>query len=315
MNAPYDIAAHAWLGASLALGCGLGLGLLLALLMSPKTAVDSLDGSWRTSLADLDEQMNHCIDQLRELDEQKSRFEPAVFVQQKAEFEARAVALMQARQAAPKARAQKAVRQEEVSATMQYLAARPQLRGFLWGGSLVGIAAFLYFLVVSQQVVAPPRPPMGGGGAPMANAGAPAGGAPNADAEEMKALQEVLTQKPDDVPHLLKLAHLLLKNQMFAEAQTVNGLALGHEPSNVEGLVHAAVLQAAHGHADAARADLDRLVQQHADFAEAWFFRGMLALQGGDQNMMKDSFRHYIKVAPPSAQRDRIEGMLRSQGG
>ena len=67
--------------------------------------------------------------------------------------------------------------------------------------------------------------------------------------------------------------------------------------------------------ADDARADLNRLVQQHADFAEAWFFRGMLALQHGDQEIMKESFRHFLKIAPPSAQRDRIEAMLRSQGG
>ena len=314
MNAPYDIAAHAWLGASLALGCGLGLGLLLALVLSPKKVPDGLDASWRTSLADLDEQINHCVDQLRELDEQKARFEPEVFAQQKAEFEARAVALMQARQAAPKKRAPKPVREEELSATVRFLAARPQLRGFIWGSGLVGIVAFLYFLVNSQQVVAPPRAPMGGGEAPMAGASAGAG-ASNADAEEMKALQKTLTEKPDDVPALLKLAHLLLKNQMFQEAQTVNGLALGHDPNNVEGLVHAAVLQAAQGHAEEARADLDRLVHQHADFPEAWFFRGMLALQHGDQEMMKDSFRHYIKVAPPSPQRDRIEAMLRGQGG
>ena len=247
MNAPYDIAAHAWLGASLALGCGLGFGFLLALFMSPKKAEESLDGSWRTSLTDIDEQMNHCIDQLRELDEQQSRFEPEVFAQQKAEFEARAVALMQARQAAPKKRAPKAVRPDDVSPTMRFLAARPQLRGFLWGGGFVGIVAFLYFLVTSQQVVTPPQAPMAGGRPPMAGS-APAAGGANADAEEMKVLQQKLTEKPDDVPSLLKLAHLLLKNQMFQEAQTVNGLALRHDPSSVEGLVHAAVLQAAEGH-------------------------------------------------------------------
>lgn len=307
-----------WLGATVALTTGLGMGGVGAWLTTRRreTAFGNDE-----NVADLEERLAHLIAQLRDLDEQATRLTPAAYAAQKSEFEARAAGVLRERErvttrkkAGPPVAARPA---SDVSPTIGFFAARPQLRGALWGGGSVGLAFLLYTLVVHEQQPRDAGAPMGMPGASaapmagMAPSGGPSGAAgEGAGAGEITALTERLTEKPDDLSALLRLSHLLLRAQMLDEARVVNDRALRLEPQNPEGRVHAAVLRAGGGDSAGAIEDLNAVLTTSPKLAEAWFFRGMLAMQSGDQKIMQESFTHFVEVAPEGPQRDRIRAML-----
>ena len=127
---------------------------------------------------------------------------------------------------------------------------------------------------------------------------------------EIKALGDALRADPGSLPKTLALAHALLREQFIAEAREVNDRALRLDPQALEGLVHQAVLRAAEGDAAGGMADLDAFTGAHPAFSEAWFFRGMLAMQAADKPKVAESFRRFVETAPPGAQRDRVAQIL-----
>ena len=282
--------ASPWWAAGLVAGASFILGLLATFIISRGLLPDRF-AQVESQAADDEEQLAHCIAQLRDLEEQRRRLTDGAYNEQKAQFEARAVALLRAREMAASAPPKNL---DGRSAPLRYLAMRPQLRGALWGGGSVSVVAFLYILVQQQQQDVPSAPPLA---------------AASADQNEMQTLTTSLQNDPNNVPTLLRLSHLLLKDQMLSEAKVVNDKILqlaAHEP---EALVHAAVLQASEGDINAALERLTDLAKEN-NLAEAWFFRGMLAMQSGNQSVMRDSFEHFVAVAPEGPQRQRIKAML-----
>ena len=289
-----------WWPAFATLGVASALGALVARLLPSAVAKAPATSD---TVADLEERLAHLVAQLRDLDEQRGRLSPEAYSGQKAEFEGRAAATLRSLdevrkgKVRGKARASEAV---EVTPAVQFLASRPQLRGALWGGGVVALGALLFTLVTQEQR---PQAPMGGA----------TGAATNPDQAEMKALYETLVQKPDDVAALTRMAHLLLKAQMHNEARVVNDRALQLDPQSVEARTHAAVLEAGGGNAVAGQAGLDAVLKQDPTFAEAWFFKGMLGMQAGNNEVMRQSFQQFVRYAPPGPQRDRIRAMLERQ--
>jgi cytochrome c-type biogenesis protein CcmH/NrfG len=289
-----------WWPAFATLGVASALGAWVARLLpagAPRAPATS------DTVADLEERLGHLVAQLRDLDEQRGRLSSAAYIDQKAEFEGRAAATLRALDETRRGKARGGPRARdavEVTPAVQFLASRPQLRGALWGGGIVALGALLFTLVSQEQR---PQAPMGGA----------TGAATNPDQAEMKALYETLVHKPDDVAALTRMAHLLLKAQMHNEARVVNDRALQLDASSVEARTHAAVLEAGAGNAAAGQAGLDTVLKQDPTFAEAWFFKGMLAMQGGDSEVMRQSFQQFVRYAPAGPQRDRIRAMLERQ--
>jgi tetratricopeptide (TPR) repeat protein len=329
-----SVAAIWWvpLGA-VAAAAAAGLAAALYLAQQAKRSSCAPDEPADSTLAqredDEDEALNYCMAHLRDLQQQQGRLQPEAYAQQMAAQQARAAALLRSRDStAAQVQQARLRRAAQAPAPMvSYLQQRPQLRGALWGGGTVGVAALLYVFAVLDQTPGQVAAPLGAVPGSQASAAAgqtPAEGAPAATApgnlppgpmdaqteQELQDLMEQLKTHPDDVPKLLRLAHLLLRGQMLREAKIVNDRALRYQPDSVEAKVHAAVLLASEGDTGAAGTQLDALTTAHRDFAEAWFFRGMLAMQAGDRARMLESFHAYLEVAPPGSQRDRIASLV-----
>jgi Flp pilus assembly protein TadD len=88
---------------------------------------------------------------------------------------------------------------------------------------------------------------------------------------------------------------------------TESGDVLG---DNVIAMVYEAVLMAAAGDIEGANSRLDRITGDNPKLPDAWLFRGMLAMQAGNTDRMRESFTQFIAVAPESPQRERIKVML-----
>jgi cytochrome c-type biogenesis protein CcmH/NrfG len=172
--------------------------------------------------------------------------------------------------------------------------------GFFWGAATMALVAFL---VTSVQEQAQPAPAVA----------APARGASFDVSEDMTRLAAKLEQTPDDVETLVQLGHLLLKAQAMREAHLLTERALQLDPGNVEARVHRAVVTSAMDPHKGTEA-LDAVLKDAPAFAEGWFFRGMLAMQGGDPEGAKGYWERFVAAAPDGPQKERIRGFLAGDG-
>jgi tetratricopeptide (TPR) repeat protein len=304
-----------WTAAFVTVGLSALLALCVALRLPRSMALQH--AGQRDKQTDLETRYAQLIAQLRDLAGQQHRLTPVAFAQERELYEQQAqqtlAALQRVRQAVDAASAQAFA---DATPAVRFLAHRPQLRGALWGAGGMGVvmALVLGLQQYGQQVAptaaapqaagSPPAGPMAAGGPMVAGEGA------GPDVDEMKALAEELKTSPSDTAKLLRFAHLLLRAQMLEEAQTINARALQLAPNDLEGLTHAAVLSASSGDQASADIGLDVVLKKDPTFVEAWFFRGMLAMQRGDTARVQESFAAYLEHAPPGAQRDRIASML-----
>jgi cytochrome c-type biogenesis protein CcmH/NrfG len=259
---------------------------------------------------DLDERLGHLLAHLRDLDEQERRLAPGSYESERRRIEAAAAALMKERD-----RVEEVVVQptpstaQEGDAVIGFLAKNPQWKGALWGGGVVAVAAFLYMTVIAEQ-----RPREAGGtmtGGSETGGAAPAGAGAQMD-PEISALVAHLRASPSDLEALVRLGHLVLRGQMLDEARMLTDRALQLAPDNLEARVHDAVLIASRD-PGAGLKKLDAVLEKAPELSEAWLFRGMLGMQSGNQELMRESFTQFVAHAPEGPQRERIRAML--QGG
>lgn len=250
---------------------------------------------------------------LRELEERAAALDAGFYASERASLEARAATLMRRIEqqafvapaaAAPRVRAKAEVDPKRLSPLVRFFVLRPRLQGALWGMGIVLIAGFLGLTV---QQSSKPRADDGGVGA---SGQGPMVGALEVSPEELETLRKRLNEDGNDVAALLRVAHLALRAQQFAEAQTFNDRALSVSPNALEGLVHQAVLAAKDGDGAAAEAGLQAALKRDPGFVEAWFFRGMLSMQAGDMPRMQESFAQYLKLAEDGPQKERIRAMV-----
>ncbi len=160
------------------------------------------------------------------------------------------------------------------------------------------------FLSVSTE-----QAPRAAGGSLTGNSQSESASAPSGDIQRLLA---ALEKDPNDRAAMNALTRRLLFSQQFAEAQELNARVLKLDPTDVEGRTYAAVLMSASGKQQGAAEALDTITSEHPDFADAWFFRGMIAMQSGDSGKTLEVWARFVEVAPPSPRRYRIEQMLES---
>lgn len=307
---------------SLALGLGAG-GIAAGILRRKEPNRDPTEAI-NNRIEDIDERTDQLLAQLGDLQQQAPRLEHDNYAQQRSEAEAQAAALLRERDELLAQR--QAVQSRSANKEKSKPAPAPGsgVKGFVWGAGAMGVIAFLVISAMDAQTPRQPGQSVTGnaqidGEAPRD--AAPQGVAPPAsrgvDAETSKQMQELvqhLKKHPADVDKLVELGRLLLKAQMFKQAEVVTDRALQLDPENTLARVHAALLEGARGDTERALQKLGSIVEAHPDVADAWFFRGMLAMQAGRQELMRESWQQFVELAPESPRSERIRAMLDGSG-
>ncbi|MEM6533220.1 MAG: hypothetical protein AAF654_11375 [Myxococcota bacterium] len=314
------IEAEVWLNGFLAIAAGLVIGgIVVARLIKRGAAGVDLE----MQLNDIDEQLEHMVAQLRDLEQQRERSAEAYYVEEKALYEGKAAALMRERdvvvgrleelgpdaeaiEAEPTRKPKKA--SAEVTPAVGFFSARPQLTGALWGAGIVLVVGGLFWSVSTEQTARAPGGSMTGNTQP----GQVPNDRPTPKNPQLAAMMERLEKNPDDIDALNNMTRQLLFGQMFNEASQLNNKVLSLDGENLLGLTYAAVLKAARGDPAAAKQDLEDLIEKNPKHADGHFFRGMMAMQSGDRAVARESWARFVEFAPPSPRRDRIQKMLES---
>jgi len=266
-----------------------------------------------TPLVDLDERVEHLIALLKDLEQQQSRLEPDFYQSEKARLEGEAAEALAQRQSVAEEVSRKVTQSGETkqnttqSPSMGFLEKRPGLRGFLWGGLAVGTAAGLFISVQNESGLRPEGGSMTGnspvGEVPQTATAKPA-------SSEIEELIGQLRQNPNDLVAMVRLSRVLLARQMFGEAEVIVKRALAVDPNNLGALTSQAMITASRGDVDGAKSALTSVLRQDKRYADAWFFRGMLAMQAGQNDEMKAFMTEYVRYAEPSPRRERFVSML-----
>ncbi len=278
-----------WLPGLVVLAFGAVIGAIAAKLMSRKAGATT---DRDMTLRDLEERVEHAVNQLRDLQLQEARIDPAFYAEQRAELEKRAAEALRERDAVlagkdliesgpdrPKREAS-----AEPTPVLAWFDAHPWATTLAW---IVGVGLVGGILVASVAIEQKPREPMGG--APMAAGGMTLG---------------------NDVPTLLSQTRQALATQQFEVAEQAILRVRALEPNNEVAQVYEAVLMAAAGDTTGANTRLDNLTTTNPKLPDAWLFRGMMAMQAGNMDRMRESFTQFVAVAPEGPQRDRIKAML-----
>ena len=189
---------------------------------------------------------------------------------------------------------------------MGFLESRPGLRGFLWGALAVGTVAGLYMSVQNESSLRAEGGSMTGNSPtttppPQTK---PTGGG------EIESLIGELRADPTNLKAMVRLSRVLLTRQMFSEAEVVVQRALAIDAENLGALTSQAMIIASRGDIDGAKGALVSVLKKNKGYADAWFFRGMLAMQAGDNEEMRAFMTEYVRYAEPSPRRERFVSML-----
>ncbi len=178
----------------------------------------------------------------------------------------------------------------------------PQRRGFAAGALctlLVGTGLLALFHVQANEPARPGRVPH------------PAEIPVSAD-PLLGALWQRFHDDPSHVGTTFRLAHRLLMHDRWDEAAWVNDHGLSLDEQNVEGRVHRAVLVGLGGDMRSAMAQLLPLCSGPAQSAEAWLYRGYFEMRLGEVHRARDSWKQFVRLAPPGPERDMVSGLLPS---
>ncbi len=345
-----------WGTSLVTLGVGVIAGAIAAWRLMKK---GSMGADLEMQLNDLDEQLEHMVSQLKDIELQRERIAETFYADQKAHYEGKAAELMRERdrlvdelqglqasgaldriKAAPTrpSKKKKAAKAKSVPKTASaepevataeggFLARNPQLLGAIWGAGTVAVVAGLFFSVSAEQTARAPGGSITGNtqpgqsSAPMAQRPSDAtpiaqtssqANAPAASGDpKIQEMMDRVEKDPNDIEAMNYLTGRLVLGGAMPEAQRLNTRVLEIDPKNVQGKTWAAMIESAKGDVAAAVSALEAIIKEHdEDAPDAYFFRGMLAMQGGDQPTMKKYWSRFVEVAPPSPRRDRIAQML-----
>lgn len=289
---------------------GVVVALVLLFLARKKTApIEEKDDR----LADHERKVQALLEQLRELNQDSHLMPEADFKAEKARLEAEAAAALRARDEYAGAlvtanrMAEKAApgkKAEAAPAPAGFLAQNPQLKGALWGASIVGFFVLLGLLLTQETK---PREEMGGGpmtggGSTSAMGGQQQNAAMDAEEHEFQELQKKLQQNPDDLELSARVAHELLRRQDFNGAGALTDRALTIDPFHTEARVHHEVLRGLKGDAMGALDQLEKIGKAQPDGDEALLFAGALAMEVNDPRRALRNFESYASITPPNEQ-------------
>ncbi len=282
-------------------------GTVSAIVIASRLSKSEEDSETDTPVLDLEEEVGHAVLMLKDLEHHKGRIDPESYSSQKEKLEKEAAQALRERDAKLEEKKKKKERIKMVrnKKTEGFFQSRPQLKGFLWGTLLMGIGFGLYVSVSTQAV---PRVPGGGmtGAQPEQPAQAVAGG----QNTEVQSLLDKLKANPKDVDSMARLGRILLFQQLHTEAKMVTERALQIEPDHIGAQINQAMVTAGQGDAAGALTQLNAVLKRDPQSYDAWFFKGMLSMQSGDNEGMKNSFEQFVALAPDGPKKDRIKRML-----
>jgi cytochrome c-type biogenesis protein CcmH/NrfG len=290
------------------------VGSVSALLVASRITRNASDSETDTPVLDLEEEVGHAVLMLRDLEYHRNRIDPASYLAQKQKLEKEAAQALRERDVQVK------VLQEKKETNIMpdekqgegFLHNRPQLKGFLWGALVMSVGFGLYFSVSTQAV-----PRVQGGGMTGAQPAAPMQARPDQAGAPNTEVQELLTklkENPKDVESMARLGRILLFQQLHTEAKMVTERALQIDPGHTGAQINQAMVAAGQGNATGALTQLSAILERDAKSYDAWFFKGMLSMQTGDNAGMKKSFGQFVALAPESPRKDRIKRMLDGGG-
>ncbi|MCO4744241.1 MAG: hypothetical protein KC912_05595 [Proteobacteria bacterium] len=168
--------------------------------------------------------------------------------------------------------------------------------GAAWTTALVAAAGLLWWQLSGD---AAPRPEMG-----SMTGNSAAAPAPPARAEHpMKAQwQERLAANPQDLEALNGLTEVAIADRDLGRAMELSGKALEVEPTDLDARTHRAVLQAAVGMGPKAFELLAEVRAEAPDFAKAWIYTGLLALDQKNYALAEEALTRAMELEPDRAE-------------
>ena len=102
-------------------------------------------------------------------------------------------------------------------------------------------------------------------------------------AEQLATLEATAKAEPTNIAPLNRLAHLAIQQGDLGKAMTWMDQARALDPDHPEVRTHLAILQASVGMTERAAQELEASLSIDPNFSEALFWKGLLALRGGDR--------------------------------
>ena len=291
-----EAVAWGWPLAALAIGLVLGAIFVWRMSRGPRAPAAGVAEVVPLELRDLDGRLAVLILQLRELQDLAATRTPEQLARERYALELQAAEVLRERErtaaAVWPARKGKAAG-VPVAATVPpagFLAARPALRGFLWGALTVGSVASLVFYAVrttrtreqggSLTGNLPPRsgPPSTVNGTP-ADAGTDADA--TTDAEDEAEVRAALERNPDDLDARLDLAMLHLRKRDLMAVWNETQYVLGKQPGHPRALSYQALVRMAMGQPDVALKMLKQALATDPNLFEAYLHLALVHTRMG----------------------------------
>jgi tetratricopeptide (TPR) repeat protein len=287
-----EAVAWGWPLAALAVGLVLGAVFVWRMSRGPRAAAPGVAEVVPLELRDLDGRLAVLVLQLRELQDLAATRTPEQLARERYALELQAAEVLRERErtaaAVWPARKGKAAGVPVAEAVpvppAGFLAARPALRGFLWGSLTVGAVALLLVYVVrttrtreeggSLTGNLPPRswPPSTASGTP-ADAGA--------DAEDEAEVRAALRRNPDDLDARLDLAMLHLRKRDLMAVWNETQYVLAKQPGHPRALSYQALVRMAMGQPDVALKMLKQALAADPNLFEAYLHLALVHTRMG----------------------------------
>ncbi|MCI0570572.1 MAG: hypothetical protein L0Y66_07465 [Myxococcaceae bacterium] len=247
---------------------------------------------------ELERRAQTLLDALRELKQSRHQMSPEVYQAEVNRLEREAASALRARDEgrtrparAPAARAPGA---SAPAAT--FFDRHPQLKGAVWGGGVVVFFVALG-LVLSQESRKRDDGQEATGRVPPS--GMPAAPTGTDLSREATAALERLKANPADTEAAALATHELIQKGLFSDAQKAMDRGLAVDPFHVELRVHRAVLRALRQEVDAARTELQQLVDLYPGAQEGLLFLAGMEMQAGNRAQALDLLERFaIEVSP-----------------
>lgn len=271
-----------WRPAVLVLLVGLAFGATALLRMRRRGVAP---GTARpVDLRDLDAQLDALLGQLRELEDTAGKRTQEQLARERYALELSAARVLMARTAidehqAPAASHKKRKKRDQDRTALAPPGAPPGRRLFFSAGSALVLGLLVLFVVRMMK----PRLPAGGltGETPQVATRPSEQAGPEAAARREAQLRQALQLTPEDLDARVELVrHLLARNEL-PEAWKQTQLVLARVPNHPRALAQQAMIQLATGHADAAEAQLKRVLATTPDVRDAWLYLIVLYLRTG----------------------------------
>jgi tetratricopeptide (TPR) repeat protein len=116
---------------------------------------------------------------------------------------------------------------------------------------------------------------------------------------------------PDMLAGMLHAARASLFDGRYSEAIAAYQAVLKRDPKNVDAITHLGLIVAIGGHADSALETFERALAIDPNYPPALLYRGQVLLESRkDTAGAIKSWEQFVKVSPPSEDRDRVARMI-----